>query len=182
MVTVMEWNVVIAVNTQGFGRAFAILSEFGTVKKTDFYNVLVMEARDVSRMLEDLREKSAQDPDFLSFLSRLVPVAQTFGYQTLDDFRKHAADTVMQWIPTLGGRSFHVRMHRRGFKSSMASPEEERFLDHVILEALERVGTPARVTFEDPDFIVAVETVGQRAGMSLWSREELQRYPFVRLD
>jgi tRNA(Ser,Leu) C12 N-acetylase TAN1 len=44
------------------------------------------------------------------------------------------------------------------------------------------VGTPARVTFEDPDFIVAVETVGQRAGMSLWSREELQRYPFVRLD
>lgn len=40
----------------------------------------------------------------------------------------------------------------------------------------------ARVDFDDPDFIVVLETVGQRGGMSLWSREQRQRYPFVNLD
>jgi tRNA(Ser,Leu) C12 N-acetylase TAN1 len=181
-VAIVEWNVVIAVNTQGFARAFIVLSEFGAVKKTDFYNVLVMEARDISRMLEDLREKSSRDPGLLSFLSRLIPVTHTFTYQTHEEFREHATGRVMQWIPMLGVKSFHVRMHRRGFKEKMVSPEEERFLDHVIVEALEEAGVPGRITFEDPDFIVAVETVGQRAGLSLWAREDLQKYPFVRLD
>jgi tRNA(Ser,Leu) C12 N-acetylase TAN1 len=178
----MEWNVVIAVNVQGFAQAFGALSPFGSVRKTDFYNVLVMEVRDIVCMLEDLREKVAEHRDFLSFLSRLMPVTHAFRFETHEEFRRHAADTVLQWIPVLGGAAFHVRMHRRGFKGTMASPEEERFLDHVILEALEQAGTPGRVTFDDPDFIIAVETVGQRAGLSLWSREDLLRYPFVRLD
>jgi hypothetical protein len=29
---------------------------------------------------------------------------------------------------------------------------------------------------------VAVETVGTQAGLSLWTREDLKRYPFLRLD
>ena len=30
--------------------------------------------------------------------------------------------------------------------------------------------------------IVTVETVGRRAGLACWSREDLQRYPFLNLD
>jgi hypothetical protein len=51
-----------------------------------------------------------------------------------------------------------------------------------VLEALEAAGTPARVAFDDPDAIVAVETVDRRASVSLWTREEMCRYPFLRLD
>jgi hypothetical protein len=56
------------------------------------------------------------------------------------------------------------------------------FLDKVLLEALAQAGTPGQITFDDPDAIVAVETVGNRAGLALWTREDLQRYPFLNLD
>lgn len=49
-------------------------------------------------------------------------------------------------------------------------------------EALEARGTPARIDFSDPDAILAVETVGQRAGLSLWSREVIARHPLPGLD
>ena len=85
-------------------------------------------------------------------------------------------------MPQLAGKSFHVRMHRRGFKEALPSQQEERMLDDVLLEALERTGQPGRIEFEDPDLILDVETVDQRAGMSLWTREQLERYPFLNLD
>ncbi len=178
----MEWNVVVTIHTGSLARAFRVLSKLGDLKKTAFFNVLVMRTDDITRMTEALSERWARDPDSLSFLSRLIPVTHTFTFQTPEEFQKKAADSVLQWIAQLGGKSFHVRMHRRGFRGRMASPDEERFLDHVILDALEKAGTPSRITFEGPAYIVAVETVGQQAGLSLWSREDLQRYPFLGLD
>jgi tRNA(Ser,Leu) C12 N-acetylase TAN1 len=41
---------------------------------------------------------------------------------------------------------------------------------------------PASIDFQDPDAILAVETVGQRGGLSLWTREQLRTYPFLGLD
>jgi hypothetical protein len=73
-------------------------------------------------------------------------------------------------------------MRRRGFKGKLSSLEEEHFLDHILLESIEKTGTPGHITFEDPDAIIAVETIAQWAGLSLWSREDLQRYPFISLD
>jgi hypothetical protein len=64
----------------------------------------------------------------------------------------------------------------------MQSPEEERFLDAALLEALAAAGTPGSITFEDPDAIISIETAGNWAGMSLWTREDLERYPFLKLD
>ena len=55
----------------------------------------------------------------------------------------------------------------------------EQFLAGLILESLEKRGEPGHVTFEDPDAVLAVETVGGRAGLSLWNREERERYPFL---
>jgi tRNA(Ser,Leu) C12 N-acetylase TAN1 len=85
-------------------------------------------------------------------------------------------------VADLRGKSFHVRLHRRGFKGRLSSQNEEGFLDGVLLEALEQSGTPGRITFADPDAIIAVETVDGQAGLSLWTREEMQRYPFIRPD
>jgi tRNA(Ser,Leu) C12 N-acetylase TAN1 len=46
----------------------------------------------------------------------------------------------------------------------------------------ERFLLSARVSFADPDYILALETVGQRAGLSLWDRVQRARYPFLGLD
>lgn len=51
-----------------------------------------------------------------------------------------------------------------------------------LLEALEARVAPARIDFSDPNAILAVETVGQRAGLSLWSRAAIARHPLLGLD
>jgi hypothetical protein len=60
--------------------------------------------------------------------------------------------------------------------------DEEHFLDRILLEALEKAGTPGRITFENPEAIAIVETLGQWAGLACWKREDLERYPWMRLD
>jgi tRNA(Ser,Leu) C12 N-acetylase TAN1 len=58
---------------------------------------------------------------------------------------------------------------------------EERFLDDALLDALEAAGTPGRIAFDDPDAVIDVETVGNRTGMSFWTRADLERYPFLKI-
>jgi tRNA(Ser,Leu) C12 N-acetylase TAN1 len=72
-----------------------------------------------------------------------------------------------------------VRLHRRGFKGVLSTPHEERFLDEALLSAL---GVGGRISFTDPDAVIQIETIGGRAGMSLWTREELRQYPFLGTD
>jgi tRNA(Ser,Leu) C12 N-acetylase TAN1 len=89
---------------------------------------------------------------------------------------------VLRLTPKLAGKSFHVRVHRRGFRRQLSARNEEQQLGAVLFEALEAAGSPATVTFGDPDAIVVIETVGERAGVSLFSREDMQRCPFLRFD
>ncbi len=177
-----EWNAVINVNERGLKDAFAVLGRFGFLKKTGFRNVLLMNARDVRSMLAELRELQRNDPVSLSFLSRLIPATHIFSFQSPGEFEEKARETVTMWVSRLAGKRFHVRMRRRGFKGKLSSLDEERFLDIFLLECLEKAGTPGHITFDDPDEIIAVETVAAWAGLSIWSREEMLEYPFIRLD
>ena len=180
--TMQEWNVVLSVNKNGFKDAFRKLSRFGPIKKTGFFNVLFLRVYDISRLLEILREWTSDEPDALSFLSRLTPVTNTFTFQSPGEFEEKAKEIVLAWAPELAGKSFHVRMRRRGFKGKLSGLEEEQFLDTVLLEAIEKTGKAGRVAFDDPDVIVAIQTISQWAGLSLWTRDDLRRYPFIRPD
>lgn len=64
----------------------------------------------------------------------------------------------------------------------MKSVDEEQFLDHFVIETLETEGENATITFENPDVIIALETVGNEAGMSFWDRQALVKYPILKLD
>ncbi|GAB4333607.1 MAG: hypothetical protein OHK0047_22210 [Leptolyngbyaceae cyanobacterium] len=175
-------NVVVSLHEQGFRSAFKVLQGFGSVNTTNFFNVLGMQVENIPELLEALRDAIAQAPEQFAFLARLVPVTTTFTFQSPAEFEAKAKEAVFQWIPQLAGKRFHIRMHRRGFKGRLSSHDEERFLDEMVLQALEQAGTPGTITFQDPDAIVVVETVGQWCGLSYWTREELQRYPFLRID
>lgn len=69
-----------------------------------------------------------------------------------------------------------------GFKSRLSTIEEEKFLGTYILEQLEQSGSPCKINFDNPDVIIAVETVAQQAGISIWSREDIEHYPILKLD
>lgn len=177
----IDWNVVVSVHEGGYKRAKQLLAPFGRVRKTDYYNVLVLQVDDPQNFMDRLRSLTEIVPDVLQVLSRVVPVARTFAFQNAEEFEAKAREAALDWAPRLAGRSFHVRLYRRGFKGRLSSPEEERFLDEVLLGALERAGTPGRIAFDDPDAVIDVETVGNRCGMALWTREELHKYPFLKV-
>jgi len=177
-----DWNAVVTVREGGFNRGKRFLEEFGPVHRTDFFNILVMRVADHRLFLEELREKARRDGEASSSLARVMPVVETFTFQTAEEFDTRSRQAVSSFLPSLADRAFYLRMHRRGFKGKLSSMDEERFLDTYLLEALATAGTPGRIRFDDPDAIIALETIGPRAGLSLWTREELERYPMLHLD
>ncbi len=144
--------------------------------------MLVLRVDDVDQFLDSVHELATADRSLAHALSRVMPVTDTFNFQSPEEFEAHACRIATQWLPRLREATFHVRMHRRGFKGRLSSQHEERFLDYFILDALRAEHSDARIDFDDPDYILAVESVGQSAGMSLWPRDKLQRYPLLKLD
>ncbi len=177
-----EWNVVVTVREGGFSVARRLLEQFGQVEKTGFFNILVMRTEVPDRLLESLEELGRRDPGALSSLARVMPVTHLFTFQSPEEFEAKARETVRVWISQLAGKGFHVRMHRRGFKGRLSSMDEERFLDRYLLEELERGGVPGRITFDHPEAVIALETIGSQAGLSFWTGEELTRHPLLHLD
>jgi tRNA(Ser,Leu) C12 N-acetylase TAN1 len=177
-----DWNVVISVREGGYSAARDLLRDFAVVGRTHYFNVLVAKVADPLALLQMLSELSTTVPDIPNFLARVVPLGVTFNFESAEQFETQARDAVLQWASQLAGKSFHVRVHRRGFKAELPSPKEEFMLAEVLLEATQKAGSPATISFDDPDAIIAVETVDNRAGLSLWSREDLRRYPLLGLD
>jgi tRNA(Ser,Leu) C12 N-acetylase TAN1 len=176
-----DWNVVVTVQSGHYREASRLLRSLGRVRRTAFYNVLTLQVEDIRRFLEVLREKSAVAPEQFKSL-HFMPVQKTFQFQSAAEFETLAHEVIGAWLSELAGKTFHVRMHRRGFKGRLSSQEVERDLDKVLLAGLENIGKPGRINFDDPDVICVVESVGQRAGLSLWTRDDRRRFPFLHLD
>jgi len=178
----MDWNVVVTVQQQGYKSARSFLHEYGTVGKTDYLNVLTMQVDDIADFLEDMRVCEEMGTLSMNQVSRIMPVTQRFTYQTVSDFEEKARGVVKLWLKDLAGKHFYVRLHRRGCKGRLSSQEEEKFLDEYILQQLEQQGMgTAKVDFSAAERVIAVETLGQQAGMSIWTDEQLERYPFLKL-
>jgi hypothetical protein len=177
-----DWNVLATVRDSHFRQAVALLRKFGEVEKTHYYDVLVMRVTNVTEFMGQLRHWIAEHPADLELLGHVAPCSEGFNFGTPADFEEKARETVRKFVPALAGKSFHVRMHRRGFKGRMHATQEEQLLSDCLLQALQDLGWPGEITFDDPDCVLAVETADTRAGMALWTREDLKRFPFLRID
>lgn len=177
-----DWTVVATTHPENYQRGMQLLEQFGRVDSTDYFNVLVLSPNRPEEFLERFATMVANVPEVLEALSRVVPAEHCFEFETPEDFERQALEVVVEWIPRLRGRSFHVRMHRRGYKGQLSSQTEEKSLDAAILAGLEEIAAPGRIDFADPDAVIDVETVGSRACISFWTREEITRYPFLRID
>ncbi len=89
---------------------------------------------------------------------------------------------LLEWSPRLTARSFDVRLHRRGAKHDLQTPEIERFLDDVLVGATALAGRTSKISFADPDAVIVIDTINDRAGMGLWMREDLTRHRLLRPD
>lgn len=156
-----EWNVLVTVYDGEYHEALRLLAPFGDVSRTDYWNVLVMNVEDVTGFMHALKETLREDASLANSVARIIPVTHSFRFSSPEEFEAGACRIVDEWVTELQGKTFHVRMHRRGFKGRLSSQHEEQFLDYHLLERLRLKGSGGRIGFDDPDMIIAVETVGQ---------------------
>ncbi|MEM7762259.1 MAG: hypothetical protein AAF298_29705 [Cyanobacteria bacterium P01_A01_bin.40] len=177
----LDWNVLVDVRQHGFSSAYLLLEKLGAVYQSDFENILLMKVANISQFLAELNTKIEKDPSVANLFNRIVPVTKTFSFQSQEEFETKAKEIVFDWIPELVGKKFYVRMHRIGFKDRIDHHEEETFLDLVILQELEKIGKLGTIGALDSDILIAVETVSQQAGLSCWTRQDLSKYPWLKL-
>lgn len=174
----IDWNVIVTVR-RDFDRAIGRLRQLGAVERTGLYNVLVMRVPDARALLEQIAQLPA-DERFFATISHVVPITHKVAFATADEFEAEARDVVLAWAPQLAGKSVHVRMRRRGHKGELHGAELEQRIGRALLEELARRGTPGRIALDDPDAVIAIETIRDEAGLALWTRADLERYPFLR--
>jgi tRNA(Ser,Leu) C12 N-acetylase TAN1 len=58
----------------------------------------------------------------------------------------------------------------------------ETALGDALYAALEARGTHPVVAFHDPDVVIAVEVIGDVAGIGVVTRALRERFPFVKID
>jgi tRNA(Ser,Leu) C12 N-acetylase TAN1 len=177
-----DWNVVVSTYQEGFTLAIRVLRRFGAVERSPYHNVLVMKVQDPRALLDVVEHQTETDPALYDAISRIAPADCGFEFQSAEDFAEKSKSVVLAWAPKLRGKSFHVRLHRRGAKHGLPSPEVERSLDETVLEKLKVTGTPGTISFSDPDAVIAIDTIDERAGMGLWTRDDLARHRLLRPD
>lgn len=175
-----QWNVLATAQSGALPRLVPLLRRFGRFHRSPFRGLILGTVPDPGGFLEDLGTACQQNPELLHVVARAIPVDEVFGVtpETLETRLKAAVEP---YAGRIEGGTFHVRVERRGHKGEWHTQPLERTLDEHLLGILRARGLEPRITFDDPDWIVVVELVGDECGVGAISREQRQRYPFVRV-
>ena len=177
-----DWNIVITIYQEGFRRALSALQDIGPTERSPYHNVLVMKVDDLMTVLEAIERLTEERPALYDAIARVAPATRTFDFSSAEDFKDDAKSIVLEWLPSLAGKSFHARLHQRGPKLGLHTPDVERFLDDLIIEETAKAGLPGRISFTDPDAVIVIDTVDDRAGLAMWTREDIARHRLLRPD
>jgi tRNA(Ser,Leu) C12 N-acetylase TAN1 len=178
----LDWNVVVTCQPRGRRDAVRELRQHGAVVRTDYPDVLVMRVDDPGGFAEVLAGRFVDAPGLADCISRVIPAETVFDFLDADELEARVLAHTPEIVPRLAGGSFHIRIHRRGLKGKLPSRVEEQRIGQALIEAVSAAGRPARAEFDDPDVIVAIVTVDTRASLSLWTRDQRRRMPFLKLD
>jgi tRNA(Ser,Leu) C12 N-acetylase TAN1 len=177
-----DWNIIVTIYQQGFRRVLHALQDIGPTERSPYHNVLVMKVDDPIVVLEAIERLTDERPALYDAIARVAPALRTFEFQSTVTFNDHAKSVMLEWLPNLTGRSFHTRLHRRGSKLDLRTPDAERLFNDAVVAATTAAGTQAHISFTDPDAVVVIDTIDDRAGLSLWTREDLARHRLLRPD
>jgi len=179
---VKNWNTIVSIHQQGFRRAMRALQEIDPTERTPYYNVLAMRVDDPIAALAAIEHLTEERPALYDAIARVAPARYTFDFRSPEEFADRVRSFLLGVLPELSGRSFHVRLHRRGSKLDLRSPEAERLFDDFVVAATAKLGSPARITFNEPDAVIVIDTIDDRAGVAMWTDEDLARHRLLRPD
>jgi tRNA(Ser,Leu) C12 N-acetylase TAN1 len=177
-----DWNVIVSVYQEGFRRVLKALRQLAPTERSNYYNVLIMKADDPIALLAAIEKKTEESTALYDAISRVAPATRCFEFHSAGEFVEKAMQVIAEWSTQIAGRAFHVRLHRRGAKYDLGTQDAERLFDEAILDATAKAGTPCKISFTDPDAVIAIDTIDDRAGLALWTREDLARHRLLRPD
>jgi len=176
----IPWNVLATAKEREQRHLAKLLKRFGDFHWTRFLGVLIGRVADHEAFFAQLKRHEEDEPGFLRPLARLVPVEQTFAF-TAETFAVHLQEVIAGFADRIAAGSFYVRIERRGLAGAVHSQHVEQEMDRALIEMLKARSAAPSVNFTDPDYIVAVETIGEECGVGLLPRALRTRYPFVRV-
>jgi tRNA(Ser,Leu) C12 N-acetylase TAN1 len=174
-----DWNV-LATSVEGARPVLlAGLRRHGAFRGAGYRNVAIGRVVDRPAFFAAFRDDLARDTLVAAAVGRVLPIDEVLQL-TEDDPQASLEAAVTALAPRVTG-SFFVRLERRGLHGTLHSSDVERTLGAALWRALESAGRTPRVTFRDPDLVVAIETLGPRAGIALVDRALRATYPFIRI-
>ncbi|MCC6764732.1 MAG: hypothetical protein IT293_08725 [Deltaproteobacteria bacterium] len=175
----LDWNLVVTAHGGRRHDLVRAVRPIVQLRRAGYAEVLVGRTGDVDACLAALAERIEGDAILAAeVLARVVPVERTLALA--GDVDVQLVAEVAPFVDALVGRSFHVRVERRGHRRILRSDHLERLLGGALVEALEARGETPEVSFTDPDAILAVEIIGDAVGLGLVTRAH-RRHTFVRL-
>ena len=167
--------------TAGPGHESRLLRQlrgFGDFTPTEFKYVCLGYVDDTTRFLDALRTARENGEPWVADLGRAIPVEQTFTFapETLTEQLKEA---VTPFAARMAEGAFYVRLERRGLLGQVMSQQVERQVGEHLQQRGEATGKRLQVSFTNPDYVVAAETIGVQCGVALFDRAFRERFPLV---
>jgi tRNA(Ser,Leu) C12 N-acetylase TAN1 len=176
-----DWNVLATAFMRKERFLLRSLRELGDFRGSGFRDVIIGSVESREAFFESIERLRREHPGRLRHLSQIVPVDKTFRFEVAD-FTDKLKEALAPYSETLeNGSSFFIRVKRRGHKGELSSLDIEQKMSAFIIDRMEKTGRHAQVHFEDPDKILVVEIIGNRAGIGLIPRTLKRRYPFIRV-
>jgi hypothetical protein len=177
-----DWNVVVTAYRDGGRQALRTLRRLGRAEPSGHYNVFLASAPDPLGLLDELEVRAGSEPVLIDTISRIAPAQACFDYGDEADFERKTLEAVRPWFERLAGHSFHIRVHCRGSGLEADTQAEESRLGHMVLAELANIGAQGRIAFDDADLVLSIDAIAGRAGLGLWSRQDLRSHRFLRPD
>jgi tRNA(Ser,Leu) C12 N-acetylase TAN1 len=175
-----EWNV-LATSLEGRRDALLLsLRRLGRFRPGGYRNVVIGLVEEPAEFLVRVREALAADGLLPTALAKVMPIEATMQIEAETAVETLAA-AAEPFLDRLAGGSFFVRLERRGLKGRLHSPTVEREIGDRVWRALEARGHAPRVDFADPDAVLVIETLGDRAGLTVVSRALRREHSFVKI-
>jgi tRNA(Ser,Leu) C12 N-acetylase TAN1 len=174
------WNVLATAKNHEQGHLARRLNRLGDFGWSSYPGLLIGRVADHPAFLEQLRRRDEVEPGFLFPLARLLPLDRTFRF-TRESLLSQLYPDAQDYARRIGNGSFYARVERRGHKGELHCREIEQALTGIVLESSGQQGSAPHVTFRDPDFVIAVEIVGDECGVGLITKSMRERYPFVKV-
>jgi tRNA(Ser,Leu) C12 N-acetylase TAN1 len=175
-----EWNVLVTVAPVPESEYIALeaLGQFGDFRRSLFKDVCLGHVADTALFLDTIHLAIQADEPWTTTLSRIIPVETTFSFtpETLMEELKRAA---RPFIDRMQDGTFYVRLERRGLLGKVPSQEVEQAVADFLYGLAAERGIKLHTDFENADYIVVAETVGDECGVALLPKDLRQKYPFV---